>query len=109
MFPVVKLTSGVAPFFLIGGILLSQLNLIGLGIILFSFAVAFQLITLPVEFNASSRAKKLMVSEGIIRNNEEHGVNKVLGAAALTYVAGALMALFELLKFVMIFFQGEDE
>ncbi|KKI89983.1 peptidase [Bacillus sp. SA1-12] len=109
MFPVVNLTSGIAPFLLIGGIFLSSLNLIGLGIILFSFAVAFQLITLPVEFNASSRAKKLMVAEGIIRNNEEHGVNKVLGAAALTYVAGALMALFELLKFVMIFFQGEEE
>jgi len=109
MFPVVNLTSGIAPFLFIGGLLLSNLNLIGLGIILFSFAVAFQVITLPVEFNASSRAKKIMVSEGIITNNEEYGVNKVLGAAALTYVAGALMALFELLKFVMIFFQGNDE
>ncbi|MBM7605426.1 Zn-dependent membrane protease YugP [Metabacillus crassostreae] len=108
-FPIVNLTSGIAPFLLIGGLLLNQLNLIGLGIILFSFAVAFQLITLPVEFNASSRAKKLMVAEGIIRNNEEHGVNKVLGAAALTYVAGALMALFELIKFVMIFIQGNSE
>ncbi len=109
MFPVVNLTSGIAPFMFIGGLLLDSLNLIGLGIILFSFAVAFQVITLPVEFNASSRAKRIMVSEGIITNNEEHGVNKVLGAAALTYVAGALMALFELLKFVMIFFQGNDE
>ncbi|MDQ0229762.1 Zn-dependent membrane protease YugP [Metabacillus malikii] len=109
MFPVVNLTSGIAPFMLIGGLLLGQLNLIGLGIILFSFAVAFQLITLPVEFNASSRAKKLMISEGIITNNEERGVNKVLGAAALTYVAGALMALFELLKFIMIFFQGDND
>lgn len=109
MFPIVNLTSGIAPFMLIGGILLHQLNLIGLGIILFSFAVAFQVITLPVEFNASSRAKRLIVAEGIIQNNEERGVNKVLGAAALTYVAGALMALFELLKYVMIFFQGNNE
>lgn len=109
MFPVVNLTSGIAPFMLIGGLLLGQLNLIGLGIILFSFAVAFQLITLPVEFNASSRAKRLIVAEGIIRNDEERGVNKVLGAAALTYVAAALMALFELLKFVMIFFQGRND
>ncbi len=63
---------------LLGGFLLQQFSLIGLGIILFSFAVAFQVITLPVEFNASSRAKDFMIAEGIIRNEEERGVNKVL-------------------------------
>lgn len=89
--------------------LLGSLNLIGLGIILFSAAVFFQLITLPVEFNASSRAKQIIVSEGFIRNNEENGVNKVLSAAALTYVAAALVSLFELLRFVMIFLNGRDE
>lgn len=109
MFPVVNFTSGIAPFLLIAGFLMQSLNLLGLGIIFFSFAVAFQLITLPVEFNASSRAKNIMVAEGIIRNDEEHGVNKVLNAAALTYVAAALISLFELLKFVMIFFQSNDE
>lgn len=109
MFPVVNLTSGVAPLFLMGGLFLQQFNLIGLGIILFSFAVAFQLITLPVEFNASSRAKTLMLSEGLVRNDEERGVSKVLGAAALTYVAAALMALFELINFIMIFLQGSDD
>ncbi|MFC0270981.1 zinc metallopeptidase [Metabacillus herbersteinensis] len=109
MFPVVNFTSGVAPLLLMGGLFLQQLNLIGLGIILFSFAVAFQLITLPVEFNASSRAKTLMLSEGLVRNDEERGVSKVLGAAALTYVAAALMALFELINFIMIFLQGSDE
>ena len=57
MFPVVNFSSGVAPFLFIGGMLLGSLNLIGLGIILFSAAVFFQLVTLPVEFNASSRAK----------------------------------------------------
>jgi len=109
MFPAVNFTSGIAPFLLIGGFLLQSLNLLGLGIIFFSFAVAFQLITLPVEFNASSRAKNLIVAEGIIRNDEEHGVNKVLNAAALTYVAAALISLFELIKFVLIFFQGQSE
>jgi hypothetical protein len=109
MFPVVNISSGIAPFLLIGGLLFGSLNLIGIGIIFFSAAVAFQLVTLPVEFNASSRAKDYIVSEGIIRNEEERGVNKVLGAAALTYVAGALMALFELIKFIMIFNQGNDE
>jgi uncharacterized protein len=109
IFPIANFASGTAPFLFLGGMLLNQLSLIGLGIIIFSAAVAFQLITLPVEFNASSRARKLMLAEGILYNEEESGVKKVLGAAALTYVAAALMSLFELLKFVMIFFQGSDD
>lgn len=108
IFPMVRFSSGVAPMLLIGGLLLGSLNLIGIGIILFSAAVLFQLVTLPVEFNASSRAKNIIVSEGIIRNNEEKGVNKVLNAAALTYVAAALVSLFELLRFVMIFLSGRN-
>ncbi|BCJ86735.1 zinc metallopeptidase [Effusibacillus dendaii] len=103
MFPVVNFASGVAPFLLMGGFLLHALNLIGLGIILFSAAVAFQLVTLPVEFNASSRAKRLMVAEGFIGNAEERGVNKVLGAAALTYVAAALVSVFELIRYIWMF------
>lgn len=109
MFPIVNITSGSAPFLLLGGFLFQNLGLIGIGIILFSFAVAFQLITLPVEFNASSRAKNLMLAEGIIYNEEERGVNKVLNAAALTYVAAALISVLELIKYVMIFFQGQEE
>ena len=107
IFPVVNFASGVAPLLFLGGMLLGSLNLIGLGIILFS--LFFQLVTLPVEFNASARAKRIIVSEGFIRNSEEHGVNKVLNAAALTYVAAALVSLFELLRFVMIFLNGRDE
>lgn len=103
IFPIVSFSSGIAPFLLLAGFFLQMANLIGVGIVLFSAAVAFQLITLPVEFNASSRAKALMVSEGFIRNEEEHGVNKVLNAAALTYVAAALISLLELLKYIMIF------
>lgn len=87
IFPIVNFASGIAPFLLIGGILFQAFGLIGLGIVFFSIAVAFQLITLPVEFNASNRARELMVSEGFISGNEEHGVAKVLNAAALTYVA----------------------
>ncbi|RFU63847.1 zinc metallopeptidase [Peribacillus glennii] len=109
IFPVASIASGAAPFLFLGGMLLNQLSLIGLGIIIFSAAVAFQLITLPVEFNASSRARNLMLAEGILYNNEEAGVKKVLNAAALTYVAAALLSLFELIKFVMIFFQGQEE
>ncbi|HZH62016.1 MAG TPA: zinc metallopeptidase [Metabacillus sp.] len=109
IFPIANIASGIAPFLFIGGLLLQQLSLIGIGIVFFSAAVAFQLVTLPVEFDASKRARNLMLAEGILYNEEEHGVKKVLNAAALTYVAGALMALFELIKFIMIFMQGNSE
>ncbi|TFE30766.1 zinc metallopeptidase [Cohnella luojiensis] len=108
MFPVVRLSSGIAPFLLIAGFLLDSLNLIGFGIIFFAAAVAFQLVTLPVEFNASSRARDLMISEGFITRDEERGVAKVLNAAALTYVAAALIALLELLKYIMIFTSNRE-
>jgi Zn-dependent membrane protease YugP len=109
MFPAVNFASGIAPFLFLGGFLLQQISLIGVGILLFAIAVAFQLITLPVEFNASSRASKLMLAEGFLYNDEESGVKKVLNAAALTYVAAALISVLELLKFVMIFFQGQED
>jgi Zn-dependent membrane protease YugP len=70
MFPVVRFASGIAPFLLIAGYLFTLTNLIGLGIIFFSAAVAFQLVTLPVEFNASSRALDIMISEGFITQDE---------------------------------------
>ncbi|GGG15406.1 zinc metallopeptidase [Paenibacillus abyssi] len=108
MFPVVNLTSGIAPFLLIAGFLFQSMGLIGLGIIFFSAVVAFQLVTLPVEFNASSRARDLMISEGFITNDEERGVAKVLNAAALTYVAAALISLLELIKYIMIFTQNRE-
>ncbi|PLT45345.1 zinc metallopeptidase [Paenibacillus sp. FSL W8-1187] len=108
IFPVVNFASGIAPFLLIGGFLFQATGLIGIGIIFFSVAVAFQLITLPVEFNASSRARELMVSEGFISNEEERGVSKVLNAAALTYVAAALISLLELVKYIMIFFSNRE-
>lgn len=103
MFPVVNLASGAAPFLLIAGFLMQWANLILLGILFFSAAVLFQLVTLPVEFNASKRARDLMVAGGFITNDEEKGVAKVLNAAALTYVAAALISLLELVKFIMIF------
>jgi Zn-dependent membrane protease YugP len=103
MFPMVSFTSGIAPFLLIAGFLFQASGLLLAGILFFSAAVAFQLVTLPVEFNASSRARELMISEGFIANHEENGVAKVLNAAALTYVAAALISLLELLKFIMIF------
>jgi len=109
LFPILNFTSGLAPILLIAGFLFHATNLIGLGILFFATVVAFQVVTLPVEFNASSRAKRLMVAEGFIRNEEEHGVNKVLNAAALTYVAAALIAALELVKYIMIFLHMNDD
>jgi len=109
MFPLVNFTSGIAPFLLIAGFLFNAMGLVGLGIIFFSAVVAFQLVTLPVEFNASSRARDIMIAEGFIANDEERGVAKVLNAAALTYVAAALISLLELFKYIMIFTSSRDE
>jgi len=109
MFPLVNFTSGIAPFLLIAGFLFNAMGLVGLGIIFFSAVVAFQLVTLPVEFNASSRARDFMIAEGFIANDEERGVAKVLNAAALTYVAAALISLLELFKYIMIFTSSRDE
>jgi uncharacterized protein len=108
MFPVVNIASSIAPFMLIAGFLFGYMNLAGLGIIFFSAAVAFQLVTLPVEFNASNRARQVMVEQGYIRNEEERGVAKVLNAAALTYVAAALVSLLELLRLLTIFLGNRD-
>ncbi|RUT27936.1 zinc metallopeptidase [Paenibacillus zeisoli] len=108
MFPVVNFASGFAPILLLAGVIFGFMNLVGLGIIFFSAAVAFQLVTLPVEFNASNRAREVMVSQGYITNEEERGVAKVLNAAALTYVAAALVALLELIRYILIFTSNRD-
>lgn len=109
MFPVVNLTSGIAPFLLLAGLFMGFLELFGLGVLFYAGAVAFQVVTLPVEFNASSRAKNIMIKNGFIRNQEEQGVNKVLGAAAFTYVAATLLALVELLRFALMFLAASRE
>ncbi|MCM3340381.1 MULTISPECIES: zinc metallopeptidase [unclassified Paenibacillus] len=108
IFPVVNFASGFAPFLIIAGFLFAWSGMLLAGIIFFSAAVFFQLVTLPVEFNASNRARDIMISEGFITNDEERGVAKVLNAAALTYVAAALISVLELLKYIMIFTSRDD-
>lgn len=76
--------------------------LINLGILLFSAAVLFQLVTLPVEFNASNRAVEALSKSGMLYDDEVHVVKKVLGAAALTYVAGAASAILQLLRVILL-------
>lgn len=93
-------TMGAYPLIFLGLILQSG-GLMKLGIVLFSLAVLFYFITLPVEFNASSRAVALLKKGGLITIEEEKGVKQVLQAAALTYLAAALTALVQLLYYIM--------
>lgn len=101
--PVASFGSNTSIFLIIGGMLLGMTELFLVGIIFMSFAVVFQLVTLPVEFNASNRAMEQVVSVGVIRNDEERHTKKVLNAAALTYVAAALVAVAELIRFIMMY------
>ena len=71
------------------------------GAVLFSTVLLFQIVTLPVEFDASARAKKLAVANGMVARSEREGMDKVLNAAALTYVAAAVSTLMTLLYFLM--------
>ncbi|WP_163537643.1 zinc metallopeptidase [Gracilibacillus sp. YIM 98692] len=107
--PVAGLGDKMSFIFIIAGFLLGQMNLVLVGVIFMSFAVLFQLITLPVEFDASNRAMAQLVSSGIIKNNEEKQTKKVLNAAALTYVAAALVALAELIRFASMFLLANDD
>ncbi|MGY4690089.1 zinc metallopeptidase [Salibacterium sp. K-3] len=106
--PAASFGSNISIFLIIAGALLSLSNLVLVGIVFMSAAVLFQLITLPVEFNASSRAMNQIVSTGIIRNSEEKETKKVLDAAALTYVAAALVAVLELTRFIAMYFFMEE-
>lgn len=95
--PVAAFGSSMAYVFILIGFMANAFALLKLGILFFSLAVAFQLITLPVEFDASTRAKRLLAEYGLVSSEDSKGVAKVLNAAALTYVAAAAAALLELL------------
>ncbi|AOM82825.1 zinc metallopeptidase [Salisediminibacterium beveridgei] len=106
--PVANLGSNMSFIFIIAGIILSSQGMFLTGIIFMSFAVLFQLVTLPVEFDASNRAMSNIVSAGVIRNDEERDTKKVLNAAALTYVAAALVAMMELIRFILLYIGMDD-
>ncbi|UTR09644.1 zinc metallopeptidase [Evansella sp. LMS18] len=101
--PVASFGSNISFFLILAGIFMGATNMFLAGIIFMSAAVLFQVITLPVEFNASNRAMEQVVSVGVIRNEEERETKKVLNAAALTYVAAALVAVMELVRFILMF------
>ena len=101
--PVVNIGSNLGWFLIIVGLVLNFTQLAWLGVLIFAGGALFALATLPVEFNASARAKLLLAQTGIIQTEEEvRGVNQVLNAAALTYVAGLLTAILQLLYYVFL-------
>ena len=102
LWPVTAFASKVWMFLLIGGALLNALNLVLVGVLLYAAVVLFQIVTLPVEFDASRRAAVQLKTLGIANPDESVGVRKVLTAAAMTYVAGALAALAQLLYFATV-------
>ncbi|MEY8393781.1 zinc metallopeptidase [Lachnospiraceae bacterium 45-P1] len=103
--PVANLGSRISWPLILVGIIFGGLGspLVQIGILMFTLAVLFQLVTLPVEFNASNRAVKLLDSQGILASDEVSGTRKVLSAAALTYVAAAATSILQLLRLVILF------
>lgn len=101
--PVANFGSGAGPILILVGLFLPSFDwLLELGIFVFAFAVLFQIITLPVEYNASHRALSLLQEGNLLRSEEVSGARSVLNAAALTYVAAALAAVLQLARFILI-------
>lgn len=100
--PAVNVGSQASMILFFIGILFSFKGLTTIGIIFFSATVIYQLVTLPVEFNASTRALSILKSRGILYGDEVKGAQKVLDAAAMTYVAGALMAISQLVRLIAL-------
>jgi Zn-dependent membrane protease YugP len=103
--PTVQIGSWLGPIIFLVGLFMSNVfgdTLAWIGVFVFGLTAIFSIVTLPVEFNASGRAKKLLVSTGIVAPQEMQGVNGVLDAAALTYVAAALQGIMTMLYYVSI-------
>ena len=102
IYPMTSISSTLSWPLLLGGLFLGITPLLHIGIALFSLAVLFTVITLPVEFDASKRAIRALAHGGYLTDEEVTGARKVLSAAALTYVAAAAMAILQLLRLLMI-------
>jgi uncharacterized protein len=106
--PVAQIGSSFGPYLVIFGLLLSMTALFNVGIILYAGAVLFYLVTLPVEFNASARAIRVLDEQNLLTDEELGGARKVLRAAAMTYIASALVAFASLLRFLLLA-RGRDD
>lgn len=107
--PVANLGSRISIPLILLGIVLSFENLITFGILLFSTVAIFQLITLPVEFNASSRAMRVLSETGLLEGEELSGAGKVLSAAAMTYVAALISSVAQLLRLIGLYGRRRDD
>lgn len=105
-YPVARLGSGLWFWFFLAGMILTIPALIDVGIIFFATTLVFQIVTLPVEFNASSRALAQLSSGGFITKDDSDGAKAVLNAAAMTYLAAAAMALSQLVRLLIL--RGRD-
>jgi uncharacterized protein len=108
LFPAVAFSSSIWMWLLVLGLLLQATGLFLVAILLYAVVVLFQFVTLPVEFDASRRAAVQAQNLGLVTSQEGAGVKKVLNAAALTYVAGALAALTQLLYFALLFLGNRE-
>ena len=106
--PLANFGSGLSWFVIIAGLIFSIQPLVTAGIVLFSFAVLFQIVTLPVEFNASRRALGILQDTGILGGEEGNSAKKVLRAAALTYVAAAAASILQLLRLILLSGRNRD-
>ena len=107
--PVVNLGSKLSWPVIMIGLVLGSLGLLQIGIILFAFTLVFQVITLPVEFNASGRALRILKERGILYGDEVSGARRVLGAAAMTYVTSTISTVLQLLRLVLLFGRRSDD
>jgi Zn-dependent membrane protease YugP len=100
--PITNFASQAVTWILLLGIFMNFAKVVWPAIIVFAILTLFQLVTLPVEYDASRRAKEQLVRLGLVSGGEQRAVGKVLNAAALTYVAALVAALFDLLHFILI-------
>ena len=106
LFPVVSFASNTWFILLMFGFFTRATGLVLVAVVLYGAVVLFQIVTLPVEFDASRRALRQITDLGLVTTGEHHGAKRVLTAAAMTYVAGALAALSQLAYFVLVYFGG---
>jgi Zn-dependent membrane protease YugP len=109
LIPITQVATFAWQGILVVGLLLGMFNkLLGIAIVIFSILTLFQLVTLPVEYDASRRAKARLVKLGLIRGEETRAVSKVLNAAALTYVAALVSSVLQLAQFLMLARERDD-
>ncbi len=108
IFPIVNIATSISYFILMIGIIAQLFDLIYFGIALTGAGLLFQLVTLPVEFDASKRAKSELEHLSLITNDEEYSVKSMLNAAAMTYVAGVLASAAQILRLVLLFGGRKD-